>query len=76
MKTNTGRTPARVTRVSLQEIKNIIVKETKMKKVALMNMLMLVLSPCYTTSVSDDILLRISPVLFSSKNPTSLFIRK
>lgn len=43
---------------------------------ALIIILILVLKPSWITAVSELILLRISPVLFSSKKPTSLFIKK
>jgi hypothetical protein len=70
--TRIGKMPARVTRVSRQLISRRMTKVTTMKIKHRMNIEMLVLSPSYTTAVSELILERMSPVLVSSKNATSL----
>lgn len=64
------------TNVSCQEIADMIMMETIMVISALINIEIFVLKPSWMTAVSELILLRISPVLLLSKNPTSLLIRK
>ena len=65
-----------VTKVSFQEMKHRMTMDKMMKIRLLKNIEKLVLNPSWTTDVSELILLRISPVLFSSKNEMSLLIKK
>ena len=67
-----GTIPPNETMVSFHEIKHRRIMVAMMKIKHLMNIEMLVLKPSYITLVSELILLKISPVLVSSKNVTSL----
>ena len=69
-----GRMPPRVIRVSLTEMYKHMSKVAMMTMKDLINMETLVLRPSLITPVSELILLRISPVLVSSKNLMSLLI--
>jgi len=69
-----GKIPPRVIRVSLTEMYRQMRRVAMMTMKHLMNMEMFVLRPSLMTPVSELILLRISPVFVSSKNPTSLLI--